>query len=145
MRTRVFAVCLVLLLAAISSGQELAQRPQGPAAPVGTPPLPNSDPVYLQLRKVGIGTEALTVNNVTLKRDAGTFTFTSGTLCFLAPVEGKITGAVFSGKGTFSLTPPSAGERPHMALLHMLPSPAIHPRKARCRSPSSRMSPSVSP
>ncbi len=116
MRTRLFAVCSIVLFAVISFGQELAQRPQGPAAPVGTPPLPNSDPVYVNLRRIGIGTEALTVNNVTLKRDAGTFTFTSGTLCFLAPVEGKITGAVFTGKGTFSLNPP-AREWRHLSLL----------------------------
>ncbi len=118
MRWRMLVMCVVtILLAVVAAGQELAQRPAGPAKPVGTAPLPNSDSVYAQLRKVGLGTEALTLNNVTLKRDAGTFTFASGTLCFLAPVEGKITGAVFSGTGTFSLNPTNAAEKHQVSLL----------------------------
>ncbi len=77
----------------------------------------NTDPVYLQLRKIGLGSERITVNNVVLKRDAGTFTFAAGTICFLAPVQGKVTGAVFSGTGTFSLEPPLSGEKGFLRLL----------------------------
>ncbi len=77
----------------------------------------NSDPVYLQLRKVGLGPEGLGVSNVVLKRDAGTFTFRSGNLCFLAPVNGKVTGAVFVGVGSFSLKPPLDTEQRPINLL----------------------------
>ncbi|HWR15875.1 MAG TPA: M1 family aminopeptidase [Terriglobales bacterium] len=66
----------------------------------------NSDPVYRQLRDIGVGSEGVTVTNFVLKRDAATFTFTQGTFSFLAPVNGKVTGAIFNGQGTFNLAPP---------------------------------------
>ena len=80
--------------------------------PVG----PNSDPVYQQLRNVGLGSEAVTVNNFDLKRDAATFRLT-GTVCFVAPVQGHVTGAVFVGNGTMSLDPPIASEQASLKLL----------------------------
>jgi hypothetical protein len=52
-----------------------------------------------------------------LKRDAGTFHFRSGTVCFIAPVNGKITGAVFMGDGQFNLDPPSESERKSLQYL----------------------------
>ena len=78
---------------------------------------PNSDPVYQQLRNVGLGSEAVTVTNFDLKRDAATFHLTSGTVCFVAPVNGKVTGAVFVGDGDLVLTPPVQGERAMLKLL----------------------------
>ena len=88
-------------------------------APASTPAanLPNSDPVYRQLRQISIGSESSAVNNLILKRDAGTFTFRTGTFYFLAPVEGKVTGAVFMGDGLFSLEPPTNAERRSLRLL----------------------------
>jgi hypothetical protein len=82
-----------------------------------SPPVgPNSDPVYQQLRNIGLGAEAVTVNNFDLKRDAATFRL-SGTVCFVAPVQGHVTGAVFVGNGTMSLDPPVASERASLKLL----------------------------
>ena len=83
-----------------------------------TPPAvgPNSDPVYQQLRNVSLGNEAVTVNTFVLKRDAATFRL-SGTVCFVAPVQGHVTGAVFVGNGTMSLDPPIPGERASLKLL----------------------------
>lgn len=80
-------------------------------------PVPNSNSEYQQLRNLGLGTEAVTVNGLTLKRDAGTFLLRSGTLCFVTPVLGKITGAVFIGDGSFTLDPPIASERAMLSLL----------------------------
>jgi Peptidase family M1 domain len=80
-------------------------------------PAPNSDPVYQQLRNVSLGNEAVTVSNVDLKRDAGTFHLRSGMVCFLAPVQGKVTGAVFMGDGNFVLEPPTSSEKRSLALL----------------------------
>ncbi len=82
-----------------------------------TPNQPNSNPVYQQLRSLGLGGEAVVVKELVLKRDAGTFTFHSGTLCFLAPVQGKVTGAVFTGNGSFRLAPPTSGEQRAISLL----------------------------
>src|SRR5437016_6219006 len=40
----------------------------------------NTDPTYQQLRNLTLGSEAVTVNNFTFKRDAATFHLRSGTL-----------------------------------------------------------------
>jgi len=67
---------------------------------------PNSDPTYQQLRNIGLSGESVSVNHLVLKRDAATFRLRSGTVCFLAPVQGKVTGAVFSGEGNVVIDPP---------------------------------------
>jgi hypothetical protein len=77
----------------------------------------NSDPTYQQLRNITLGGEAVAVTNFALKREAATFHLRSGTVCFLAPVQGKVTGAVFSGDGNFVIEPPSASERTMLKLL----------------------------
>jgi hypothetical protein len=64
----------------------------------------NSDPVYRQLRGVGLG-PTFRLENFTLIWDVGTFQFQKGTLTFLNPVDGLVTGAVFIGEGHFSLKP----------------------------------------
>ena len=76
----------------------------------------NSDPTYQALRNLTLGTEAVSVSNLELKRDAGTFHLRSGIVCFVAPVDGKVTGAVFTGDGNFILDPPPS-ERPMLKLL----------------------------
>ncbi len=78
---------------------------------------PNSDPTYQQLRNLTLSGEAVAVSNLDLRRDAATFHLRSGTVCFLAPVAGKVTGAVFVGDGNFVLDPPSAQERSMLKLL----------------------------
>ena len=64
----------------------------------------NSDPVYRQLRDVGLG-QAFHVSNVTIVSDTATFHFDDGTLTFLSPVSGVVTGAIFLGDGHFNLKP----------------------------------------
>jgi hypothetical protein len=74
----------------------------------------NTDATYRQLRDISIGSEAISVSNFTLERDAAKFKFHQGTFTFVAPVNGKVTGAVFNGDGVFIMTPPIASEaRPH--------------------------------
>jgi hypothetical protein len=62
----------------------------------------NSDPVYRQLRGVGLG-ETFRFDNFTLKYDVATFQFQKGTLTWIRPVEGIVTGAIFVGEGHFHL------------------------------------------
>ncbi|MGA9039818.1 MAG: M1 family aminopeptidase [Terriglobales bacterium] len=100
-RTRWFCVAVVVCLSAISASS-YAQTAPGAA--------PNSDATYQQLRNIGLSAEAVTVNNFELKRDAATFLLRSGTVCFVAPVQGRVTGAVFVGDGNMTLDPPSPGE-----------------------------------
>src|ERR1022692_3408726 len=73
------------------------------AAPAG----PNADPTYQALRNLTLGGEAVSVSNLDLKHDAGTFHLRSGTVCFTTPVQGKVTGAVFMGDGNFVISPRS--------------------------------------
>jgi hypothetical protein len=76
----------------------------------------NVDPIYQSLRQLGrndqdfAGNYAV-VNNLQLKRDAANFNLKSGELYFIAPVEGKVTAAVFIGDGELSLTPPTEIEK----------------------------------
>jgi hypothetical protein len=64
----------------------------------------NSDPIYRQLRDVGPG-PSFRFDNVNVTVDVGTFQFQKGTLTFLNPVNGNVTGAVFLGEGHFNLKP----------------------------------------
>src|SRR5215813_13503817 len=78
---------------------------------------PNSDPVYQQLRTAGLSGEAVSVSNIDLKRDIATFHLRTGTVCFLTPAQGKVTGAVFMGDGNLVLDAASASERSMLKLL----------------------------
>ena len=97
----VLCACLVVILCAPLHSQTPA----------------SSNATYVDLRGIGLGTESYTVSNLDLKRDAATFHFSSGTICFTPPVNGKVTGAVFSGEGNMTLLPPSESERKSLRYL----------------------------
>jgi hypothetical protein len=76
----------------------------------------NQDPVYQALRQLGrndqdFAGDYAVVNNLTLKRDAASFTLKSGELYFITPVENRVVAAVFIGDGELSLTPPTEVEK----------------------------------
>jgi hypothetical protein len=64
----------------------------------------NSDAGYRQLRSSGLG-ETFRCENFTLAMDVGTFELKSGTVTLLSLVNGFETGAVFVGRGHFTLKP----------------------------------------
>ena len=64
----------------------------------------NTDPLYRQLRGVRLG-DSYQVEKLNLEVDVGTFQFRKGTLTFLNPVNGVVTGAIFVGEGNFQLKP----------------------------------------
>jgi hypothetical protein len=64
----------------------------------------NSDPVYRQLRELGLG-QTFRFDNFNMTWDAATFQFQKGTLTMLSPVNGIVTGAIFLGEGHFNLKP----------------------------------------
>lgn len=111
---RVSLAMLFAVLTSLLTGVLLLEPPflGAQSAPTG----PNSDPTYQALRNLTLSREAVAVSNLQLKRDAGTFHLHSGTICFVAPVAGKVTGAVFVGEGNFILDPP-ASERSMLKLL----------------------------
>ncbi len=88
----------LLLTLSIATQQEVISVPGRSLA------FANSDPVYRQLRGLGLG-ETFRFDNFTLIWDAATFRFQKGTLTFLSPVNGVVTGAVFIGEGHFNLKP----------------------------------------
>ena len=55
----------------------------------------DNNATYQQLRGLLPGGEVITVKDFELKRDAATFTFSSGRFAFYGQVNGKVTGAVF--------------------------------------------------
>jgi Peptidase family M1 domain/Carboxypeptidase regulatory-like domain len=70
----------------------------------------NSDPIYRQLRDLSLG-DTYRCENVTLSQDVGTFELKSGTITFLALVNNFETGAIFIGRGRFTLKPVLALDR----------------------------------
>jgi hypothetical protein len=111
-RTRLAAACLSasMLSAAPALARQTAQAPSP------------KDVVYAALRTAKLGGEAATVSNLVLKRDAATFTLKTGTIYFLAPVAGRVTGAVFVGDGEFSLSPPEPTEQRSLEVFTKSPS-----------------------
>ncbi len=78
--------------------------------------IPNSDQRYLALRNPSLSGEAYAVKGLKLEREGAIFTF-SGTFWTFAPVNGKVTGAVFSGEGSISIEPPTPIEGHQLAIL----------------------------
>lgn len=61
------------------------------------------------------GARVYTLRQLTLRRDVISFTFTEGKLAFLQSLGGRITGAVFTGRGHVLATPRERGERRSLA------------------------------
>jgi hypothetical protein len=72
----------------------------------GQAPDPRAD-VYNQIKAFSLGGGSAEVTNLLLKRDRVEMNFT-GTFYFAAPVDGKVTGAVFIGTGTMKAEMPNA-------------------------------------
>ncbi len=77
---------------------------------------PNANPAYQQLRALLPTGSAYTVNNLGIRRGAGLFTLSRGSIVFYGEVNGKITGAIFRGQGHLHLAPPNAEERHNLAI-----------------------------
>jgi hypothetical protein len=68
------------------------------------------------MRDAALG-DSLVVENIAIKRDAGTITLKTGALAFTAPAMGRDTMAVFVGEGEFTFTALSPVDRNYMASL----------------------------
>jgi len=112
---RAHSIFPLTMMAVLCLGIATSAQTSAPPAPANIGA--NSDPTYQALRNLTLGGESVSVSNFTLKREAGTFHLRSGTVCFTAAVNGRVTGAVFSGDGNFILDPPDAGERNSLKLL----------------------------
>jgi hypothetical protein len=80
--------------------------------------------LYQALNELKVdGTRVYAVHDLTLRRDAVHLAFTEGTLAFLQPLGGRVTGAVFVGRGHVVATPRDSGER--RSLSHFLGVPIL--------------------
>jgi hypothetical protein len=105
------AVCL--------SSALLAQAPLPPVIEPNGPGRPaNAEGNYLALRSDLPAGNGLQVKDLTLQRQGGVFHLIQGTVYLYAPVNGRVTGAVFQGTGHFDLTLQDASERHSLALLN---------------------------
>jgi hypothetical protein len=106
------------LLLALSTGRALCGLSQQTAEPENQlsaveKVLVNSNPHYRALRDA-VPAESYTVKGITLRRDAAVLNLHKGAISFLSPVMGKVCGAVFSGSGSFTLSPLNALEKQYM-------------------------------
>jgi len=108
------ALFLPTLLTAASMSAQTAVKP---IAPDGAAKAPNTLSAYAALRADGPGDEGVTVKNFALQREGGKFTFEQGDFYFYTPVEGRVTGAVFVGKGRFELAGQDLTQQRALALL----------------------------
>src|SRR6185503_7721131 len=84
------------------------------AAPAGVAQVPEAKAAYDQIRAFALSGGSAEVTNLALKRDRVEMMFT-GTFFFAAPVNGKVTGAVFVGDGRITANvPPSEFERENL-------------------------------
>jgi hypothetical protein len=94
------SACLVLLLFGVTAFAQESGRT-----------------IYNQIKNFNLNGGKAEVSGLVLKRDRAEMTFT-GTIYFSTPAEGKVTGAVFVGQGTFKAElPPSKFERDNVKRL----------------------------
>jgi hypothetical protein len=55
--------------------------------------------------------QVATVHDLRLKRDVAAFDFIEGRMALLRPIEGRVWGLVFTGRGTFAFAPPTDIEK----------------------------------
>ncbi len=67
--------------------------------------IPSGRDLYDSIKAFELGGGKIDVSNLTIKRDRVVMTFT-GSFYLSGPTDGKITGAVFIGSGTFKAEPP---------------------------------------
>jgi Peptidase family M1 domain len=100
-------------------GGGMAQAPSPAGSTQAIPPkaIPTEPrALYQALNELRLnGEQVYEVKDLTLRRDAVSFTFTEGKLAFLEPLGGRVTGAVFSGRGHVVATPRERGERRSLA------------------------------
>jgi hypothetical protein len=110
----------VLLLSFCAGVLPVAAFAQAPAAviePKGAARPANADALYQAVRTGLPAGEGVQVKDFTLTREGGVFHFADGSFYFYAPVNGRITGAVFLGAASFTLAPQEAREKHSLALL----------------------------
>ena len=80
--------------------------------------------LYRALNELSVNADQVySIHDLHLRRDVVSLSLMEGELAFLAPIEGKITGAVFAGRGRIIALPPDPAERRSIA--HFLSVPLL--------------------
>ena len=71
-----------------------------------------TDEILAQLSKIRLDKKQIyNIRDITIRRDAASISFNRGTIAFLEPIRGKVTGGVFIGSGEIVAIPPDAVEK----------------------------------
>ena len=95
LNSRCYVQLILAVLLSLASGPVFPQKSD----------LLDGRPFYDALKKFELRGKA-TVSNLMLKRDRGEMVFT-GDFYFAAPINGRVTGAIFIGNGMFTAAPPA--------------------------------------
>jgi hypothetical protein len=113
---------VVFVPALLWAASTLAQSAPAPSiTPNGAARPANTDKTYAALRSDLPAADGIAVKDLTLERGGAVFHFDAGSFYFYTPVEGHVTGAVFEGKGSFTLAPEQKSEQKSLALLTKSP------------------------
>src|SRR5262249_237884 len=75
-----------------------------------------TDEILAQLSKIRLDKKQIySIRDITIRRYTASISFNRGTIAFLEPVRGKITGAVFIGNGEIVAIPPDAVEKQQLS------------------------------
>jgi hypothetical protein len=128
----VLAVCFAVAIAATTAFAQPAGGDSIPAAAAAESPIAAADSVAPPATDYDVffraflaqrpdSTRVAHVTRLTLERDAGRFTLEEGDLWLCSPVGGRVCAAVFVGRGSFALTPPTAIERSQLERIYGKP------------------------
>ncbi|MGB6483493.1 MAG: M1 family aminopeptidase [Candidatus Acidiferrales bacterium] len=113
------AICFLAAASVAGQSAEAIAQTQS-ANPSSASPSPRQ--LYQLLQAVRVdGSNVYAVHDLTVRRDGVAFTFADGKLAFLQPVDGRITGAVFVGRGRVFAVPPDPAERASVARFLRVP------------------------
>ena len=112
---------VILFPALFWAAGAVAQTATAPITPAGPARPANSDKAYADLRADLPAGDGIAVKNLTLDREGAIFHFESGSFYFYTAVNGRFTGAVFEGKGSFALSPKENSEQKLLAQLTKSP------------------------
>jgi hypothetical protein len=107
---KLLQVAFIIALTAVSSSTAFAQS--APSQPTPAP----AHALYESLNALRVNSdEVYSLRDFDLRHDALHFTFIQGQFAFLKPFQGKITGAVFSGRGRILAVPRDPAEKASIA------------------------------
>ena len=120
MRRAFLLLCISLLFSTLhaqTKGKPEPTKKPGPviSSPAAARPLDYPSLLAAMKTLAADPSASAPVKDLMLKRDAAVFTLSSGTLRFCKPVGGRVVGAVFSGKGSYTFTPSTQVEREQLA------------------------------